>query len=215
MSRKSKAAEFITEGIGGFNTTVTGRNVHITDSMKDYAIDKISKIEKFTQHIIDVSVTMDIQKLDHRVDIVMKVGHIIIKSHAATTDMYVSIDQSVNKLEKQLIRYKKRIQDHHAKGIPAIDMNVNVIRNRSDEELAEINGEIDEANNHQIHNKYQFHEVVSKEKMPLKFLTTDEAVMKMELSGNEFIVFKGEDDRKVKIIYRRDDGNFGIIEPEC
>lgn len=216
MSRKSKAAEFVTEGVtSGFNTTVTGRNIHITDSMKDYAIEKISKIERFTHRVIDVCVTMDIQKLDHRVDIVMKVGHIIIKSHAASTDMYVSIDQAVDKLESQLVKYKKRIQEHHAKGIPAIDMNVNVIRKRSEEEIADINGEIEEENVHQLEQKYQFHEVVNSEKRPLKVLTTDEAIMKMELSGDAFLIFRAEDDRMLKVIYRRKDGNFGIIEPEC
>lgn len=212
MSRKSKAAEFAEVS---YDIDVIGRNVLVTDSMKDYAMEKVSKIERFTthNHIIDVAVVMEVQKLEHRCDITLKVGHIKIKSHASTDNMYASIDKAVDKIETQLKKYKNRIQDHQAKSVETIDINVNVLR-APEIELIEVNEEIDEENERQAFKKYRPHEIVEKEKMNVKFLTNEEAIMKMELSGDVFLVFRGEADRKIKVLYRRSDNNFAIIEPE-
>src|SRR5690349_1363235 len=114
MSRKSKAAEFVEET---YNISVTGRHVMVTEAMKDYAIEKASKIEKFSDRIIDMLITMDVHKLEHRVDIVLKVNDIKIKSHAITGDMYASIDLAVHKIQTQLLRYKDKLQDHQAKSV--------------------------------------------------------------------------------------------------
>ncbi|MCB1112142.1 MAG: ribosome-associated translation inhibitor RaiA [Chlamydiales bacterium] len=209
MNKKAKATEFATDV---YSIEVTGRNVLVTDAMKDYAIEKVGKIEKFTDRIIDVHVMMDIQKIEHRVDIIMRVGHIKIKSSASSNDMYVSIDQAVDKLEKQLRRYKSRIQDHHAKKLSVVDMTVNVLR--SGDLTIEVNDQIEEENNRELEEVYKPHEIVSEEKHPLKMLTSDEAVMKMDLSGDVFLIFRCEEDQKLKVIYRRNDGNYGIIHVE-
>ncbi len=114
MSRNAKNTM---ESTKAYNIHVTGRNVHVTQPMKDYAIEKISKIERFSDRIIEVTVTMDIQRIDHKVDISMKVNHWLIKVSATTTQMYASIDEAVHKLERQLNRFKKRIQEQQAKGL--------------------------------------------------------------------------------------------------
>ncbi|CRX37775.1 ribosome hibernation-promoting factor, HPF/YfiA family [Estrella lausannensis] len=210
MSRKTKAEQFQDTG---YNITVTGRHVLVTDAMKDYAQEKIFKIEKFTNRIIDVNIRMDIQKLEHRVDIVMTVGHLKIKSSASTTDMYVSIDQAADKLEKQLIKYKKRLQEHAAKDVASIEMQVSIIKNE-DSQIREINDEIESENNRALLDSYGPHRIVDKETRPLKTLTTSEAVMKMDLSGDAFLIYRSEEEQKLKVIYRRKDGTLGIIEVE-
>lgn len=208
MNRKDKALEFTDET---YNIQITGRNVEVTDSIRDYATEKVSKIERFMNRIIDVNVIMDIQRLDHRVEIIVKTGNTKITSSASTTDMYASIDQAVAKLEAQLLRYKSKLQDHHAKGHAILDMNVNVLsREEAREEEIE-----EEMINEAEKPRFKLHHVVNKETRPLKTLTYDEAVMKMELSGDSFMVFKNEEDQKLKVIYRRRDDNYGIIEPAC
>lgn len=211
MDRKTRVMQFADEA---YNLTVIGRNVLVTDPMKEYVKEKISKIERFSQRIIEINVTMDVQKLEHRVDIVMKLDNIKIKSHASTEDMYASIDEAVDKLVNQLRRYKTKIQDHHAKGVKAIDMNVNVIRPYTTDEVVSINEEIEEESQRRLVEQYQPHQIVSRETLPLKMLSYDEAVMKMELSKNAFLIFKAEHDGKLKVIYRRNDNNYGIIELE-
>lgn len=192
-----------------YDITFVGRNVDVTESMKNYAIEKIAKIDRFSDRIIDVAVKMDIQKLQHRVDLTMKVDHVVIKSSAITGDMYASIDQAVSKLQAQLIKYRKRIQQHNAKKLSVVDMKVNVVR-ASDED--EINDAIEEQNASKLLDDYKLHEVVSVETAPLKTLNLSEAIMKMELSEDVFMIFRSEEDMKLKVIYRRKDRDFGIIE---
>jgi putative sigma-54 modulation protein len=208
MSRKAVAEKFSDDV---YDITVSGRHIQVTEGMEKYAIEKISKIEKHFNRVIDVAVEMDIQKLLHRVDIVMKVDSIVIRSSATTDNMYASIDKAVDKLKAQLRRYKQRIQDHQVKRNNSVDIKVQVI---APEELDIVNDEILSENAAQLIENYAPHEIVSEESRPLKTLNRKEAIMKIELSGDPFLVFRSEEDRKLKVIYRRKDRNFGIIEPE-
>lgn len=212
MSNKTKALAFADDV---WDIAVTGKNVQVTEAMKQYAIEKVSKIERFSHRIIDVKVTMDIQKLDHRVDIVLKVDHIKIKSQAISENMYTSIDKAIHRILEQLRRYKTKIRDHQTKGIKSVDMNVNVIRPSLIADILETNEDIEAENQRRLIEEYRPHEIVSKETLPLKVLSYEDAVMKMELSGDVFMVFRSEQDKKLKVIYRRNDGNFGVIEPEA
>lgn len=214
MSQKSKAQVYTEEA---YRVTVSGRHVQVTESMKEYAIEKILKLERFAPRLIDVNVTMDIQKLDHRVDVVMKYDTIKIKTHAVTGDMYATVDIVVNKLQNQIRRYKDRINDHHFKNQKSEEVNVNVIRAiAAEEELREVNGDIEEENKASLLKAFQPHKLVAQEKRALKTLTLDEALMKLELSGDHFLLFRKEEDSKktLKVLYRRKDGDFGLIEPE-
>ena len=195
-----------------YNISITGRHVMVTDAMKKHALDKLAKLERVAHHIVDVHLIMDIQKLEHRVDIVIKFSHVKIKVHAASEDMYVSIDRAVDKLQMQIRRYKERIQNHHAKGLSFVEMNVDVIAAPSSEE--EVNEDIEMLNRQEMVQNYLPHEVVKSEVRLLKTLSHSEVIMKMELSQDHFLLYRSEEDNKPKLIYRRDDGNYGIIQPE-
>ena len=211
MSRKSKAEEFADIS---YPITVIGRNVLVTDSMKDYAIEKVSKIERFDIRIIDINITMDIQRHEQKVDIVAKVNDLLIKSSASTENIYASIDKAVDKLQAQLRKYKNKLQDHRAPPLEVIDMKVNVFRSLDDQEIFEINDEIEDENFKQIDQTFKPHEIVKQETRPLKTLTQDEALMKMDLSGESFCIFRNEADRRLNVIYKREDGDYGIVEVE-
>jgi putative sigma-54 modulation protein len=214
MSQKSKIAAFTEEA---YRVTVTGRHVQVTEPMKDYAIDKLLKLERFSPRLIDIYVTMDIQKLEHRVDVVMQYDTLKIKTHAVSGDMYSSVDLVVNKLKSQIRKYKDQIQEHHFKNQKSEEMNVKVIRAAGREaELRDFNQEIEEANSEALVKNYLLHKVVAQEKKLLKTLRMDEALMKMELSGDHFLLFRSEEDpkKKLKVLYRKTDGEYGLIEPE-
>ncbi len=208
-TRKEYAKKFDKEG---YDIVVKGRHVAVTAAMKDYAMEKVSKIERFTNRIIDVVITMDIQKLLHRCDVILKADYTTIRAHADTTDMYASIDLAVHKIEEQLKRFKRKLQEHHARPLKVIDMQVNVFKRPDEVELEEINEEIEEENVREL--AWRPPLIVESETYPLKVLTNDEAIMKMELSGEPFMIFKREEDRKLKVIYRRQDGNYGIVDVE-
>jgi putative sigma-54 modulation protein len=210
MKGKQKAKEF--EG-QKYELHIVGRNVMVTEAMKAYAQEKLSKLEKFTtSRIIDVAVTMDIQKLVHRVDILVKVDHTQLLSHASSSDMYASIDQAVDKIEGQLRRYKAKVREHQSEDLATIDLKVNVLRRPKEEELLDVNLDIEEENNRRLVEKYRPHEIVSQETLSLKMLTYDEAIAKMEKTVEPFLLFRNEADLSINAIYRRKDGNYGVVE---
>lgn len=196
-----------------YNIQIYGRNVQVTEAMKQHALGKLSKIDRLNNHIIDIHVFMDIQRVDHSVTIVATLSHVKIKAHAVSSDMYVSIDQAVDKLQKQMLRWKEKIQAHHSKKLSSVDMKVNVIQ-RPYNELEEINQEIESASIKKMAKELTPGHVIGEKTIPLKDLSEDEAVMKMELSGDHFLLYRSEEDRKIKVMYRRDDGNYGIIHAE-
>jgi putative sigma-54 modulation protein len=203
MSRKEKALEFAN---AGYDIQITGRHIAVTDSMKDYAMDKLAKIDRFMNRIIDIAVIMDIQKLDHRVELILKAGNLKLTSRASSTDMYVSIDKAINKLEHQIQRYKSKMQDHHAKNHADLQMMVNVIRPLEEEWEEDI---LDQ----QQTDLFKPHEVVKQEVQEVSTFTYEAAIMKMEFSNDPFVIFKNQANHKLTILYRRKDGNYGIIEP--
>ena len=196
----------------GYNIQIVGRNIQVTDAMKNHAFDKLTKIERFQNHIMDVHVTLDAQRLEHSCLITIKFDHLSVRAHAAASDMYVAIDMAIDKLQKQLRRWKEKIQDLTKKKISVGEMQVNILmRPRAEDEFTkDMEIELEEERQRQMSPG----KVVGQETLPLKTLTADEAIMKMELSGDPFLVFRSEEDRKLKVIYRRDDGNYGLIKPE-
>lgn len=211
MVDKEKFAE--EEATLGYRLTITGRHVYVTEAMKNYALDKLSKIDRFHNHVLDLHVTLDIQKLDHSCVIVLSFDHFRVKVSASSTDMYASIDRAVDKLQSKIRRWKSRIQDHHKKAMSAVDLQINVLQ-RPFDTLEEINEEIELSNKKSMIDEYRPPKIIGTDTRPMKTLTTEEAIMKMELSDDNFMIFRGEEDRKLKVIYRRRDGNYGIILPE-
>lgn len=209
MSRKSKAIEFQDST---YDVSVIGRNVEVTDALRAHAIEKISKLERFSDRIIEAFVSLDVQKIGYRVDITLRAGNLKIKSQAIAEDMYAGIDLAVHKLEAQLLRYKNKIQDHHSKHISDIEMEVNVLRSIIDNDLTQINEEIESENKQRLIDGYRPHKIVSKERRTLSTLTDGEALMKLDLADDLFLIYREEATRNIRVLYRRNDADFGVIE---
>ncbi len=203
----------VQEEAQNYNISITGRHVLVTEAMKKYAHEKASKIEHFSKGLIDIHITMDIQRQEHRVDFLVNVGPFVIKTHASSSDMYASIDRAVEKLVARLNRYKSKMQAHHNKNLSTIEMEIDVIRSGYTEEVDEINDAIEEVTIKAIEDDFS-HQIVKREALHMKMLTADEAVMKMDLSGDPFMVYRSQEDQKTKIIYRRKDRDYGLISPE-
>jgi putative sigma-54 modulation protein len=197
----------------GNRITINGRGVFVTEAMKNHAIDKLSKLDHFHTHVTELHVTLEIQKLEHTCTIVMKFDHFKVKVACSSSDMYASIDKAVDKLKSKISRWKSRIQDHHKKGLKVVDMEVNVL-GRPFETLEDFNEEIESENKKEVMDEYRAPKIIGNDKRSMKCLTAEEAIMKMELSDDPFMIFRGEEDRKLKVIYRRNDGNYGLILPE-
>ena len=206
-------AKFEEEDSAGYRVEIKGRNIEVTDGIRAHIWGKLDKIEKFHNHILHVEVTLELHKLEHSCTVLLKIDHTQVRAHAESSDMYVSIDQAINRIQKLLSRYKSRIQDHHKKKLAMVDMHVNVFErpyNEVDDFNAEIEREAVQANE----DAYKTPKIIGKETKPLKQLTTDEALMKIDLSGEQFLIFKAEEDQKLKVLYKRPDGHYGLVQPE-
>lgn len=206
-------AKFAAEEAEGYRFTIYGKAVHVTEAMKNYVREKLAKIERFHNHIMDIHVFLDIQRLENVISIIVKFDHFEIKVGASSSDMYASIDEAITKLQHKVRRWRSRIQDHRAKKLSDVDITVNVLRHPYNF-LEEINAEIEQQNRREREEIYQIPKVIGTKTMALKELTVEEAVMKMDLSDDSFLVFRGEEDKKLKVMYRRSDGNYGLMLPE-
>lgn len=203
-----KGKEFDREG---YRITITSKNVPLSEAMENHVFDKISKIERFTDHILDIHVVLDLQKVTNTVSIEMKFFHYIINVQAQTEDMYSSIDKAVEKLITLVKKYKNRLQNHKVKENPNAAMRVAVLEQISD--IEEINDQISEENLKEEESLFDIHEVVdTNETMPLRMLTKDEAAMRFELAGDDFLIYKSEEDQKIKVMFRRKDDKIGLIQ---
>lgn len=196
-----------------YEVDVIGRHLQVTDAMKQYAKEKLSKIERFHDHIMYVHVTMDIQHLEHIVTCIVKFDHFKIKAQGASSDMYASVDLAVERLQKQIRRWKGKIQDHGSRRSEIVEMPVSLVE-RPYGDIDDYNVDIEQQNACCREKELGFPKVIGKKTVPLKKLTLQEAMMKMDLSKDPFLVYRSEEDQKLKVIYVGKDGNYGIIQPE-
>lgn len=194
-----------------YNISILGKHFQITDAIRNYVFEKISKIERIANQIIDVIVTLDAQKLEQSCSILMNFVHFHIKVSASTENMYSAIDRAADRIVKLIRKYKTKLQSHRMKDRSTVDIHVNVIQPLKDD-LQAINDEIEAENVRREEEQYKLHEVVAKETMKLKTFTHDEAVMKMEISDDPFLIFRAEEDQKIKVIYRRPDHNYSLVQ---
>lgn len=211
MPQKSKVKEQFANY--EYPIQIVGKHIEITDAMRSYAVEKLRNIKRFGGHVVEAIITLDVQKLLHIVEFLIIVNNTKIKVSGHSTSMYASIDEAINHLEAKLRRYLDKLHEHHGKHLSQIDMNVNVLRGPIPL-LADINDQIEEENLRAMEAEFTPHKIVSQEKRPLKTLTLDEAVMKMELSGDLFMLYRSEESQKLRVIYRRKDGDYGLMEPE-
>jgi putative sigma-54 modulation protein len=178
--------------------TVKGRNVQVTEPLKAYAEKKLQKLTKYFHNINEAEVTQSIQRNWHIVEVLVEGDGIFLRGEERSGDMYASIDAVVEKLEKQLERFKGKLTAHPR---PADMAAVEGIEG-SPEELSEEEAE------------EGLPTVVKTKRFGIKPMNAEEAAMQMELLNHDFFVFLNAETEQVNVLYRRKDGNYGLIEPE-
>ncbi len=166
--------------------TIRGQKIEVTDAIRDYAISKIDKMEKYFENPDEVSVKVvfSIRGREQKVEITINSINFDLRSEVSHSDMYAAIDLAVDKLEQQMRKFKSKLMSKERVEIVYDDII-------DDDDLEE---------------------VVKRKKVYLKPMDEEEAIMQMELLGHTFFVFKDIKTEKVNVLYKRLDGAYGVIE---
>ncbi len=177
--------------------TTTFRHMEQSDALKAYAEEKLERTAKYIDEPINAQVYFAVEKkIRHIVEIVITARGISTKASEATNDMYAAIDAVIDKIERQLKRYKEKIKAHKPNG---------------DEHGRQLSKKIFQAGS--IEDSAD--PVVIRTKIETaKPMSVEEAVMQMDLLHKDFLVFTDSVSNEIQVLYRRKDGNFGLIEPK-
>lgn len=172
-------------------TSVTFKNLDPSDHIKSYVSEKLNRFDKYLYNPAEANVVLSVEKFRHIAEINIIGDRLNINGKEETEDMYSAIDMTLDKLEKQIKKNKEKVRErrpgkNNPKGM-LIDETIAV-----DEDMEK--------------------QVIVKN-IDYKPMDTDEAVMQMELANGNFLVFTNARSGMVNVIYRRNDGNYGLIQP--
>lgn len=178
---------------------VTGRHVSITEAIKNYAQSRVEHIHLDYPKIIDVQVILDIEKHRHFAEIILHCSnHITIEASHECDDMYAAIDGVTSKVARQMRKFKtKLLRSHRPRGKDIKHLEEKVLH------VGEAFEELEESEP----------QVIKTERYPVKPMFVDEAVLQIEMSNRQFVVFLNAKSEQVNILYRRKDSGYGLIEP--
>ena len=173
---------------------ITFRHVDPSDALKAYATEKVDRLKKYFDGLVEGHVILSLEKIRHFAEVTLQANGVRVNAKEETADFYSAVDNVVEKLERQLVRYKEKLKRHKP------------LTNRERRSLQE-----------KVYAYESFGEeaprVLQTEHYTTHPMTLDEAVMQMDLADRSFLVYTDEDSR-VKVVYRRPDGHYGLIEPE-
>ncbi len=183
---------------------VKGKNLDITDALENYVDKKLRKLEKYFHEIREATVTMSVYRGMHVVEVMLEGDGVLLRGEERRgTDMYGSIDQVVEKLETRVKKFKGKL---YGKTTEAGPKAKEVIK---DQTMTEAYGE-------ELPPEGEVAEVptiVRTKRFAMKPMTPDEAAQQMELLHHTFFVFRNSQSNDVNVVYKREDGNYGLIEP--
>ncbi|MDD4504705.1 MAG: ribosome-associated translation inhibitor RaiA [Clostridiaceae bacterium] len=173
-------------------TKVSGKNIEITNALKDRVEKKLSKFEKYFSPDTEAQATLSVEKNRHIIEVTIPFNGVILRGEEATGDMYTSIDNVVDKLESQMRRHKTKLERRIKDGNIKFENWSTSSAEFEDEEV----------------------KIVRTKRFAMKPMPIEEAVLQMELLGHSFFVFSNAETEEVNVVYKRKDGNYGLIEPE-
>lgn len=176
---------------------VTFRHMEVSEPVRTYVEEKLSRVKKYIDEPIDAQVVLSVEKkIRHQAEVSIVAKGITIKGSEQTNDMYAAVDAVVDKIERQLKRYKEKIKEHKPLSGKERQVRKTVLTAES----------IDEGRGEPV--------IVRSDSFSVKPLSVEEAVMQMDLLHKDFLVFTDATTEEFSVVYRRKDGNYGLIVPQ-
>ena len=171
---------------------ISGRNLEVTEGLKNTVIDKLGKLERYFTPDTEVNVTMSIEKERQKIEVTIPVKGHIIRSEQVSNDMYVSIDLVEEVIERQLRKYKNKLV---AKQQDGGNFRREFLEKEENIEPEEIR-------------------IIRTKEIEMKPMYPEDACIQMELLGHNFYMFHNAESDEVNVVYKRKGGTYGMIVPE-
>ena len=172
---------------------IRGDKLKITDSMHDYIEEKLGKLEKYLKNSDEIraNVIVKVKNHEQRVEITIPLKTYIVRAEETKDDFYEAVDKALDTLERQIRKNKTRMMSKQVK--TSFDFDINEIEQEIEKEEKKI---------------------VKRKTVEVKPMNEEEAILQMELLGHEFYMYKDSESGKSAVVYKRKDGNYGVIESE-
>ncbi len=172
---------------------IRGDKITVTGAMKNYIEEKLSKMDKYFEEPGDITATVlvKVKDLEQTIEVTVPTKRFTIRAEESNEDFYAAVDLVVNKLERQIRKNKDRLSRKY-KNSEHVEFNFNY----EDEEEKEENNS----------------KIVKRKDISMKPMDEEEAILEMNLLGHEFFVYKDMHTDNINVLYRRKDGNYGLIE---
>jgi putative sigma-54 modulation protein len=183
---------------------VAFRHMDASPAIQHYASEKLQHVvSKYVQgEDVDSQITFSVEKFWHIANFTININGLTLKCIEKSEDMYSSVDLALEKIDRQVRRYKSRIRKHRPD---------NRQRNFTMHVVAPVEAEAEADEPQREEEPVQ---TLKREVFTAPFMNVDQAIMQLELRSSQFFVFTHEESERINIVYRRDDGNFGLIEAE-
>lgn len=170
---------------------IRGSKIEITDAIKSYLESKVQKLDKYFENPeeINANIVAKTKGIEQTIEITIPIKKAILRVEESNKDLYSSIDLAVDKLERQIRKNKTKIKQKNNK--EKFDMFIDF----------EVEEELEEPET-----------IVKRKTIDMKPMSEEEAILQMDLLGHEFFIFKDSDTDNNAVLYKRKDGNYGIIE---
>ena len=179
---------------------ITGRSMTLSEELKNRVTTKLGRIEKLFPEDTEAAITLTVEKLNHIVEVTIPLKKRLLRAEVSSFDMFAAIDEVVDVLEKQMIKYKSRLRTRARQDSSFRDEFQHMtLEGEGLTEAEEAEGSI---------------LLERTKRFPLKPMDAEEAVLEMELLGHNFFVFRSGDTDEVNVVYKRKNGTYGLIEPQ-
>lgn len=179
-----------------------GKNIQVTDGLKEYIEKRLGRLDKYFENSPEAIVSFVVEKDRQRVEVTIPLNGFILRGEEESADMYSSVDLVIDKLERQMDKYKTRLSKR------VKELSVRNIATSAEDLLPGIPGMPVEAQ------EEDSQRLVRMKRFAFKPMLAEEAIMQMNLLNHGFFVFSNAETEQINVVYRRKDGNYGLIEPD-